>query len=70
MLSNEETLRLGAPLAAEIGQMEEFQNRVFLKLEQQMDAIEQGDYEKANAIGSLVNNMLLMAISFNLKELR
>ena len=50
--------------------MQEFEDRVNLKIEEQMAALEEGDYEKANAIGSLVNNMLLMAISFNLKQRR
>lgn len=60
MFNNQDLLR----------RMQEFEDRVNLKIEEQMAALEEGDYEKANAIGSLVNNMLLMAISFNLKQRR
>ena len=61
---------LGLPAPWAVESMTLFEDTVNQKLEEQMQAIEAGDYEKANAIGSLVNNMMLMAISFNITQRR
>lgn len=61
---------LGLPALGVVESMREFENIVNSKLDEQMEALEAGEYEKANAIGSLVNNLLLMAIAFNLTQRR